>query len=590
MRAVLLLLLAVSLRDGWMLTSESRPTPPGDEGRWHEEFGFEPGRDLWFRNRIPDDAPADAHLVFRSYLGEFSLFVEQQPVYVFDDGGARERMSVHVVALPPHSAGKRLYARVPNPMDDTPMLAAPEIVTRMELPQAIRRTGLHPLRESIADVAAGAILFVLGLLAIAASQLMRRGDTRSLFYFGLFSALYGARVVADSYLPYALGARIHETSLAVAFLTYVINIPGWALARALIGDGWKSTLRWQLWLFVVFAPIGIISDLVTDEASSLEQVNNVLVIIGGLNILFNLLHGRRWRSVEFRVIFAGALIFLALAFSNNLSSLGVLPWRDVDETLGFVAFVIALGVAATRSFLRGEQARIALEGELATAREIQLSILPTSMPQIAGLRFQAHYDPASSVAGDLYDFLPIDDTRVGAIVADVAGHGVPAALIASMVKIAVSSQSPHAHEPATLLREVSRTLRGEVRRGFVTATYLYFDASRRCVEVANAGHPPPLLHRGNDVRELGPHGVVLGRFDAPYAAETIPLQPGDRVVAYTDGVIEARNSRGEEFGEARLMDLIRSGASADDIASDVRAWRGDASDADDVTLVVVEVG
>ncbi|HUP61988.1 MAG TPA: PP2C family protein-serine/threonine phosphatase [Thermoanaerobaculia bacterium] len=118
---------------------------------------------------------------------------------------------------------------------------------------------------------------------------------------------------------------------------------------------------------------------------------------------------------------------------------------------------------------------------------------------------------------------------------------------------------------------------------------LYFDTARGCVEVANAGHPPPLLCRGGDVRELGPRGVLLGRFDTQYDAETISLQRGDRIVIYTDGVTEARNVRGEEFGESRLREMVRDGARADGIARAVRTWRDERSDADDVTLLVLDL-
>src|SRR6185436_4021702 len=486
-------------------------------------------------------------------------------------------------------AGRRVYARVADADEDAPLLSAPLLASRAELPAAIQRASVEPLHSDLGGIAAGAILIIIGLIAILVSQLLRRAETRALLFFGLMATLYGARILADSWLPWGLGMRVRETRYAVAWLTYLINIPGWALARRLLGDGWKRSLRWQLYAFIVFAPIAFASDLATGRPGSLEAVNNILVIAGGLNILFNVLHTRSWSSPELRVILAGSLLFLVLALINNLAGLGILPQFELDETIGFVAFVLALGFAATRSVLRGERARVELAGELATAREIQQSILPRSMPDVAGLRFHAHYDPASSVAGDLYDFLPVDRSRVGALVADVSGHGVPAALIASMVKIAVSSQSRFAHDPAALLREVHLTLRGQVRRAFVTATCLYFDTERRSVEVANAGHPPPLLHRGDEVRELGPRGVVLGRFDGTYTSESIALQSGDRLVAYTDGVTEALNARGEAFGEERLQDAIRSGAGADDLARAVRQWRDEASEADDVTLVVVDV-
>ena len=586
---LLILLAIVSLDDGWQrAVTEPRATPPGDEIAWRDDVDSQRGRDFWSRNRLPENTAADAQLVFRAYVGELTLFVDQRPIYTFRDAASHGRLTLHVVPLPPDSAGRRVYARVSDVDEDAPLLSAPLLASRAELPAAIQRASADPLRHDLGGVVAGAILIVIGLIAILVSQLLRRAETRALLFFGLMATLYGARIFANSWLPWGLGMRVRETQYAVAWLTYLINIPGWALARRLLGDGWKSSLRWQLYAFIAFAPIALATDLATGRPASLEAVNNILVIAGGLNIFFNVLHTRSWSSPELRVILAGSLLFLLLALINNLAGLGILP-GDLDETPGFVTFVLALGYAATRNVLRGERARVALEGELATAREIQQSILPHAMPDVAGLRFHAHYDPASSVAGDLYDFLRVDHARVGALVADVSGHGVPAALIASMVKIAVSSQSRLAHDPAALLREVHLTLRGQMQRAFVTATYLYFDAEGRCVEVANAGHPPPLLYRGEEVRELGPRGVVLGRFDGTYTSESTTLQSGDRVFAYTDGVIEALNARGEAFGEERLHAAIRGGASADDVARAVRQWRDERSDVDDVTLVSIDV-
>ncbi len=577
----------VELRGEWSIANAPpRATPT----QWQREIDERPELDLWFRRQLPATLPRDPQLVFRFYASHFTVFVDQQPVYQFDDDRVQDRMTIHVVPLP--REGKQLFVRVTHPRGAPYFGGAPWLAARDELPYAMHAVAITPLREDFGDLAAGTILFVIGIVAIAASLLVRRADTRVLLWFGLFAAMYGLRLLADSHFPFALGMRARSALIATAWITYVINIPGWLLARHLLGDGWKKTLRLQIYAFALFAPIGIGSDLVTGRVFSLEPLNNVIVIAGGLNVLFNVLYARQWRSIELRVMLIGSCVFVLLALSNNLSALGMLPWGQADETLGFIAFVLALGFAATRSFLRGERARVALANELETAREIQRSILPTSMPQLAGLRFHAQYDPASTVAGDLYDFLRVDEQRAGAIIADVSGHGIPAAIVASMVKIAVSSQSPLAHDPAALLREVNRTLRGQVRRVFVTASYLFFDMQRRRVEVANAGHPPPLLHRPGEmpeVRELGPHGVVLGRFDTTYGSESIELRAGDRIVAYTDGVVEALNANDEAFGDEQLKTMIREGADAERIARAVREWRDVKSEADDVTLLIVDI-
>jgi sigma-B regulation protein RsbU (phosphoserine phosphatase) len=173
---------------------------------------------------------------------------------------------------------------------------------------------------------------------------------------------------------------------------------------------------------------------------------------------------------------------------------------------------------------------------------------------------------------------------------------VPAALIASMVKIAVTSQARLAGDPAALIAAVDATLRREVRRAFVTATYLWFDMKHHNVTVCNAGHPPPLLFRADTFLELGTPGVLLGRFTSTsYAAATMALEPGDRIVAYTDGIVEARNSRREQFGDERLQKIVRqstaldAAAVAEEIVNAVRRWRVEDEEADDLTIVVVDV-
>jgi sigma-B regulation protein RsbU (phosphoserine phosphatase) len=541
------------------------------------------------RNRLPG-AFTDRHLVFRGYAGDLTVFVDATPVYVFRDPSQDGRVALHDVELPPAAAGRRLYIRVPHAHREALLGSAPFLVSDARLPVMLENAASDPLRRDARDILIALGLMLGGVAAAAAAMLRRRGDSRALLWFGAFTFLYGLRLAVKSYLPILFGVPLRPINFAEAFITYVITIPAWALTARLLGRGWKSTLRAQVVVFAIFAPIGIAADLLTHRPASLEFVNNILVVIGGAVVLVNTIRLRGRSTLEQRVVLGGALLFLLFALNNNLAALGVLPWSSGDETLGFLIFVASLGFASVRGFLRGEREQIALENELRTAREIQQSILPTSMPDVPGLRFQARYDPASSVAGDLYDFLRVDEAHVGVLVADVSGHGVPAALIASMVKIAVTSQSRLAGDPAAMLHELDRTLRREVKRAFVTATYLWLDMAQRTVTVTNAGHPPPLLFRAGTFTDLGARCVLLGRFnDARFTASTTELAAGDRIVAYTDGLVEARNPRGEQFGEERLQELVRRGADVDEIVNAVRAWRAADEDADDLTIVTIDV-
>jgi sigma-B regulation protein RsbU (phosphoserine phosphatase) len=168
-----------------------------------------------------------------------------------------------------------------------------------------------------------------------------------------------------------------------------------------------------------------------------------------------------------------------------------------------------------------------------------------------------------------------------------------------MVKIAVASQRHSLGRPAHLLRDVNRVLCGSFQRGFVPATYAWIGGGE--LVVANAGHPGPLLRRDRDggVREVGGRGPLLGRFaGGRYAEERIALEPGDRLVLYTDGVTAARAPDGELFGEERLRFLVGQGRQArpedfcDALLEDLRGWTAAGAHLsleDDVTLVVVDV-
>ena len=543
--------------------------------------------DREIRVQLPPQMPPGAHFIFRAYAGRLEVFAGSQRLYQFNDPESSGHLRTHDVPLPATAAGNALLIRFPageaTPfIGDPPLLAAATAV-----PAAIADVTTAPLRNDIPHPAVGAVLAIIGLACIAISRMRVTGAV--LLWFGSFAFLYGLRLIASSGLPLVLGGSLLTARYAQAFITYVIPIPGWQLARALLGDGWKGSLRWQVAAFAAFAPIGIIADIARHQPQSLSSVNNVLVIVGGIVVLLNAIPSARGRS-DMKVLTAGSAFFLVYALNNNLAGLGVLPWQPFDETIGFLIFVAALGYVAVREFARRERERLSIEGELSAAREIQQSILPRSMPSIPGLRFDVRYVPASSVAGDLYDFIADGDGRVGVLVADVAGHGVPAALIASMVKIAVSSQSRMAGDPAAMLAGLNDTLRRDVRRAFVTATYLYFDITSRRVTVSNAGHPAPLLLRGGQFRELGLPGTLLGRFGtARYESQETGLESGDRIVMWTDGIVEARNARGEPFGDDRLRAIVREGGSAEVVIEAVHRWRSRNDDADDLTIVVADV-
>ena len=202
----------------------------------------------------------------------------------------------------------------------------------------------------------------------------------------------------------------------------------------------------------------------------------------------------------------------------------------------------------------------------------------------------------TAVAGDIYDFVHLGPSRLGILVADVSGHGVPAALVASMVKVAFSAQEQHADDPARVLASMNQILCRHLDGAYVTAVYAVINTDRQTVIVANAGHPPALLHkRGETSLVKHDDGVVLGFFpDAKYTnTEVAHFCPGDRLLLYSDGVPEARDRAGQFFDGDRvarwLSDIDHASAEqfAKEALGELTQWAGGRFD-DDVTFVITQ--
>ena len=244
----------------------------------------------------------------------------------------------------------------------------------------------------------------------------------------------------------------------------------------------------------------------------------------------------------------------------------------------------------------------ALNAELEMARQIQLSILPHETPQIDGLEIHARYVPMSSVAGDFYDFIVVDPQHVGILVADVSGHGLPAALIASMLQVALSAQHSHASKPQKVLSGLNQALCGKFQSNFVTAAYLFVDLAKRVLQYAGAGHPPMLMwsESSRTVREISENGMVLGLFpEAGYGSVEVEVGAGDRCLLYTDGIVEAPNSSSEQFGNDRLKEFLESNSHiagnqfAEKLLEKLAGWselQAGETHSDDITVLTASFG
>jgi sigma-B regulation protein RsbU (phosphoserine phosphatase) len=240
-----------------------------------------------------------------------------------------------------------------------------------------------------------------------------------------------------------------------------------------------------------------------------------------------------------------------------------------------------------------------LRRELALATEVQKRLFPESPFSTAGLQLTGICMPARGVGGDYYDFLELGNQQTGVALADVAGKGIAAALIMSIVQASLRSlASTDGISLADLATKMNRLLhRSTGVNGYATFFYSQFDEKRRTLRYVNAGHNPPfLLRQSGEIEELKNGGMIIGMFaQAAYEETEIQLQSGDVLLAFSDGVTEAHNPQQEEFDEEPLKNLLRRAATlpiqemAAKIMDELKVWMSGAPQHDDLTFILMRV-
>ncbi len=334
----------------------------------------------------------------------------------------------------------------------------------------------------------------------------------------------------------------------------------------------------------------------------------LLVAVGGLFLI-----------IEFAALIAGLALAKSITGSVHELFTGTERVRQGDFThkiavkaqdqLGELAESFNSMTASIEALLRQAEEKKRLEEELRIAREIQMSLLPQGPLLMPGLSVTALCVPAREVGGDYYDFFPIDDDRLGVLIADVSGKGTSAALYMAELKGLVLSLSQIHTSPRDLMITANRIIGSNVdARSFITMTYAVVDLRARTITYARAGHTPLMYLPGpggegpRRVQVFAPDGLVLGlkidhgeMFEGLLVEETMALNPGDLYVLFTDGITEAMNTGDDCFGESRLGRLIEehgdlpSDELRDRVLRDIQAFVGEAPQHDDITLVLLRI-
>jgi sigma-B regulation protein RsbU (phosphoserine phosphatase) len=374
------------------------------------------------------------------------------------------------------------------------------------------------------------------------------------------------------------------------------------------GEPESASVRILINTFEIYDRISVVSPVRVGEMTFGQLLLLVLAVVGGLFLIIQavaLMIGfvlARQITGAVHDLFTGTQHVRAGDFGHQI------PVRARDQ-LGELAesFNLMTGEVTTLLGEMAEKGR--LEQEMFAAREIQQKLLPTGPLRITGLAVSAFCEPAREVAGDYYDFLPITDSILGLLIADVAGKGLAAGLYMAQLKVIVQSLSRLHHEPKEFLSAVNKVVSANLDgKSFITMSYGVIDVERREMTFARAGHCPLIHVPANQpagmrkARLLIPDGLVVGlqiddgtMFDNLLQEQTIALEPGDLVVWFTDGISETMNEAFDCFGEERLAQVVEQYAHLpfdqlrSYILAELRAFAGGADQHDDMTMILMKI-
>lgn len=413
---------------------------------------------------------------------------------------------------------------------------------------------------------------------------------------GIFLGLWGLLLI--------LGGLLHGTnSWLWGLLSGLIPI----LAALLLFRFWPEQKEQTRWLILIAGEaLGVIlgSTLVAGPDSPLMLLalwpvawaairldkRTGMAIVASMEIIY-LAFGlwQAWQNQNPSRAIMGLVLYVAALYSIFF----LLRERERVLSTTAVASPLPASVAVAPPPPADPERDETLHQDLVVARDIQVSLLLASSPRLPGWESSTSFLPAQELGGDLYDFVEIDSPTWGIMIGDVTGKGIPAALHMAVARTLFRMEVRNGHDPAQTLELLNRYFIEQAPQGCVTLLYAHLNTADGSLRLANAGHNYPLLVN-NSVHELALAGLPLG-IDADYSFNetTAHLSPGDVLIFYTDGVVEATNADGELYGFERLRELLqgtqlrRPRSLTRQIVRAVRAFTGNIPQSDDITLVVL---
>ena len=470
--------------------------------------------------------------------------------------------------------------------------------------------------------------------------------TKEQFLYGIFYGIFILLILTNIFLFLSLREKVYFYYTLFTFFLgmYFFIFNGFAYWIL-----WPNSSFWNDIANPLFMTLALLTSIRTsihflkiqEYSSTVRDLLDALSLLTLMNVIFLFIFPYKFSIYYIYIIlvpatitiFVGAIIslirknpmakffvigfsgFIGCAIFTTLNNLGILTSYaspDLMQIASAVAiFLLSIGLAYRYYILKQLNLEIEtksmqintrlsrIQSELEISKKIHSSLLPGNLPDIKNARIYAKYLPSSEIGGDFYDFHSLEKKYLGIFIADVTGHGVPAALFASTVKFSFSREIEFMKEPSTLLANINSSLFEKIGNNLLSAAYLYLDMENRRLTYASCGHPPLLIWKKEekDFIELKPRGRLIGISRDIILHDTIyKLEKGDRVLFYTDGLIECEDSQGNQFGENALLrfTMHNEDLDAEEFANELvkRLTEYSATPGkfnDDVTFIVIDI-
>ncbi|PJE01780.1 MAG: hypothetical protein CK427_09680 [Leptospira sp.] len=549
------------------------------------------------RKFLPTDLTyRDPALLFSIMLEDFEIFLDGESIYQFGNpyselGRIQSYIFPHVISLPNDFQGKELRIFIHSKYKD---YIGPDRVIMLTERGQIMQSIL------IADLPRYLLGSIYLLIACVSLILFVLSDKNRIFlYYSLMLLFNGGITIAADYVSMNFFADPKTPVYMYYFNLYLLPIFLYAFLGEIYQNQHRKIFKTGIVFYTLYFLIASFLIIFYDYGFlNLEVFFNTSILIGLLPLLSIIIYHSYKGDKDSKILLFGFIIFTLCVAHDILTDFDIFVYKVSLYWYGMFSFLLFQGATLFRKLYHIQKNNELKENELLVAKKIQNSILSPFPDNLTNWEFTSIYEPMREVGGDFYDILIDDKGNIGVILIDVSGHGVAAALIASMAKVSFSHCQNFLNSPDKVLSEMEKSLGDKMNDHFATAFYLSLSSREPLVQYSSAGHPSALLVSDSEkeVLEFRTRARPIGiNPKSDFPKNYLHLKEGDLICIYTDGVTELNDPYQNEYGSTRLKEILLMNYSLplaeikEKLLQDFKAWTKNLNiqKHDDLTLILI---